>query len=126
LKGTRALALSSLLSPLLMLFVAIAASAHGPDAEIFGAMAFALVCIWFGASGWGFINLLRGGFFKTFKERRIRAEAALLAQRGPQPRESFSLPVETDRISHRVEATSITEPTTRELRSAASNPGKTN
>ena len=30
------------------------------------------------ANVWGLFNLWRGGFFKSYKEQRIRAEAALL------------------------------------------------
>lgn len=126
LKGTRALAFSIPLAPLLMMFIGIAASTHGPDADIAGGIAFALSCLWLGINGRGLFHLLRGGFFKTYKEKRIRAEAALLAQPLPQPRESFSLPPETNRISPRLGPTSIAEPTTRELRSVASNSGKIN
>jgi len=125
LKGTRTLALSPVLTPLLMLFVGIAASSHGGDAEVAGFIAFVLTCLWLGINGRGLFHLLRGGFFKTYKERRIRAEAAMLAQPTPQPRESFSLPPATNRISHQVEHASITEPTTRELRSVVGNQGKT-
>ena len=123
LKGTRALMFSIPLIPLLMMFIGIAASSHGSDAEIAGGIAFFLSCLWLGINGRGLFHLLRGGFFKTYKERRIRAEAALLAQPLTQPRESFSLPPETNRISPRLEPTSIAEPTTRELRQVKSNSG---
>ncbi|MEP7336970.1 MAG: hypothetical protein ABI977_04445 [Acidobacteriota bacterium] len=119
LKGTRALMFSIPLVPLLMMFIGIAASTHGPDADIAGGIAFVLSCLWLGINSRGLFHLLRSGFFKTYKEKRIRAEAALLAQPMPQPRESFSLPPETNRISPRLEPTSIAEPTTRELRQAS-------
>ena len=126
LKGTRALAFSIPLTPLLMMFIGIAASTHGPDADIAGVIAFALSCIWAGANGRGLFHLLRGGFFKTYKERRIRAEATLLAQPALPARESIPLPPDTNRISPSLEATSITEPTTRELRTVAGNSRKIN
>jgi len=119
LKGTRALAFGLPLTPLLMMFIGIAASSHGSDAEIAGMIAFFLSCVWLGINGRGLFHLLRGGFFKTYREKRIRAEAALLAQPIHPPRESFSLPPETNRISPRLEPTSIAEPTTRELRQAS-------
>ena len=119
LKGSKALTFGALLTPLLLIFVGIAASEHGPEAELAGAMAFALSCLWLGLSGRGIFHLLRGSFFKTYKERRIRAEAALLAQPTPPPRESFLPPPDTNRISPRLEPTSIAEPTTRELRQAS-------
>jgi hypothetical protein len=109
-----------------MMFVGIAASSHGPDAEIAGGIAFFLSCLWLGINGRGLFHLLRGSFFKTYKERRIRAEATLLAPPSPQARENFPLPPDTNRISPRIEAASITEPTTRELRSVVRNSGKVN
>ena len=54
LKGTRTLALSPVLTPLLMLFVGIAASSHGSDAEIAGGIAFFLSCVWLGINVAGF------------------------------------------------------------------------
>lgn len=127
LKATRALLGSTLMVPLIMLMLGIAASSHGPDAEISGFITFFLACIWLGINGWALFNLFRGGFFKTYKERRIRAEAALLTQPNapavvPQPQESFSLPPDTNRIQPRIEAASITEPTTRELRHVSGSP----
>jgi len=126
LKGTRALAISAMLLPFAMPFVFIAGAARGPDQEVFAGIAFVLVSISLCTGGWGLINLLRGGFFKTFKERRIRAEAALLAQPSSQPRESFGLPPETNRLLNQVEAASVTEPTTRELRATPGSSGKIN
>lgn len=119
LKGSKALTFGALLTPLLMIFAAISASGHGPEAELAGVITFALTCLWLGLSGRGIFHLLRSGFFKTYKERRIRAEAALLAQPAPQARESFLQPPDTNRISPRLEPTSIAEPTTRELRQAS-------
>lgn len=126
LKGTKTLALNTVLTPLLMLCVGIAASAHGPEGEVFGFISFLLTCLWLGVNGRAFFHLLRGGFFRTYKERRIRAEAALLAQPIQPPRESVVLPPDTNRISPRIEAASITEPTTRELRTMTSDSGKMN
>lgn len=126
LKGSKALTFGALLTPLLMIFAAITASEHGPEAELAGVITFALSCLWLGLSGRGLYHLLRGGFFKTYKERRIRAEAAMLAQPVPHAREGFLPPPTTNRISHQVEPTSIAEPTTRELRSVTTNSGKTN
>lgn len=126
LNGTRALVFSIPLVPLLMMFIGIAASSHGSDAEIAGGISFIISCLWLGINGRGLFHLLRGGFFKTYKERRIRAEATLLAQPVPQARESHFLLPDTNRISPRIEATSIAEPTTRELRSVVSNSGKVN
>lgn len=126
LKGTRALVISTMLSPLLLASVALAMAARGPEQEMFAGIAFVLVSISLCTGGWGLINLLRGGFFKTFRERRIRAEAALLAQPSSQPRESFGLPPETNRLLNQVEAVSVTEPTTRELRATPGSSGKIN
>lgn len=123
LKATRSLLVSALMMPLITLMVAIAAGSNGPDAEIFGIISFFLICIWLGINGRALFNLLRGGFFKTYKERRIRAEAALLAQPTPaQPQETISLPPDTNRIHPRIASDSITEPTTRELRQVSGNP----
>lgn len=123
LKATRALLGSTLMVPLMMLMLGIAASSNGGDAEIAGFITFFLTCIWLGINGRALFNLLRGGFFKTYKERRIRAEAALLAQpTSVQQQESLSLPPDTNRISPRIEAGSIAEPTTRELRHVSGSP----
>lgn len=123
LKSTRSLLVSTVLMPLISLMIGIAASDHGPDAEIFGIISFLLFCIWLLFSGLGLYHLLRGGFFKTYRERRIRAEAALLAQPTPtQPQESLN-PPDTNRIQPRIEAASITEPTTRELRQVSGSSG---
>jgi hypothetical protein len=125
LKGTRSLLISTLMLPLITLLVGIAASSHGPDAEIAGFISFFLICLWLGISGRGIINLVRGGFFKTYKERRIRAEATLLAPPTPvQPTENASLPPDTNRIYPRIEAVSIAEPTTRELRHLGGSSGR--
>lgn len=128
LKGTRALLCNVLFTPLLMILIGVAASSHGPDADIAGGLAFGLSCLWLGVNGRGFYHLLRGGFFQTYKERRIRAEATLLAKPAPQLRESAPLPLppDTNRIPARFEPTSIAEPTTRELRSVVSDSGKVN
>ncbi|MCI0524060.1 MAG: zinc ribbon domain-containing protein [Acidobacteria bacterium] len=126
LRGTRALAISTMLSPLLLMSFALAAAARGPEQEMFAGITFVLASISLCAGGWGLINLLRGGFFKTYRERRIRAEAALLAQPDSQPRGSFGLPPETNRLLNQVEAVSVTEPTTRELRGAPGSSGKIN
>lgn len=126
LKGTRALAISAMLLPLAMFFVFLAGAMSGGDGEVAAAFAFVLLSLSLCGSVWGFINLLRGGFFKTFRERRIRAEAALLAQPNSQPRESFGLPPETNRFMNQVEAVSVTESTTRELRATPGSSGKIN
>jgi hypothetical protein len=89
-------------------------------------IAFFLSCVWLSINGRGLFHLLRGGFFKTYREKRIRAEAALLAQPTSRARESFPLPQDTNRIPPRLEAASITEPTTRELRSVVRNSGNVN
>ena len=124
LKGSKALTFGALLTPLLMIFIGIAASERGPEQELAAMVAFAISCLWLGLSGRGIYHLLRSGFFKTYKERRIRAEAALLAQPATQPREAFFQPPTTNRISHQAEPVSIVEPTTRELRTVTSNSGK--
>lgn len=128
LKATTSLLGSTLMVPLIMLMLGIAASSHGPDAEIAGFITFFLTCIWLGINGRALFNLFRGGFFKTYKERRIRAEAALLAQPNapatiPQPQQNFSLQPDTNRIQPRIEAGSIAEPTTRELRTVSNSSG---
>lgn len=125
LKATRSFLVSTLMVPLITLTVGIAADSNGPDAEIFGFISFFLICIWLGINGRALFNLLSGGFFKTYKERRIRAEAALLAQpTSVQQQESLSLPPDTNRIHPRIESASITEPTTRELRQVSGGSGR--
>jgi hypothetical protein len=139
LKGTRTL-VASLVFWLPTLFtMMVAASTNGPDQEIASIIAFFFVLLSFGSSGWGLINLWRGGFFKTYKEQRIRAEAALLAaQQSPalftaKP-EPVRLPVPHETPQEVAPApsiptssmfsSSVTEHTTRSLPASASNSGK--
>ena len=121
LKGTRTLAASLLLWPPTLLALLIGASAHGPEAEVSQVTAVFLTLFAFGASGWGVFNLWRGGFFRSYKEQRIRAEATLLAAqtepvRLPSPRatphEIASTPVTATMPQF---GESITEHTTRSL-----------
>src|SRR5262245_24035676 len=118
LRGTRALVVSAMLVPITVLFTILTAASGGRDQDIFIAITFALLCMCMSAGGWGLAKILRSGFFKTFKERRIRAEAALLDPQPPaylQPMDRFSAPVETNRISSFSPVgvgNSITEPTT--------------
>ncbi len=137
LKGTRWLLIGTAFLPLSFFAVALAAASNGGDAEAFAVIACLLLVGALCTSGWGIIHLLRGGFFKTYKERRIRAEAALLgqpiplpqalpAQPVPLPQVSFELPTDTNRIAPRKDATSVTEPTTRTLRPVAGEAGKIN
>ena len=132
LKGTRWLLTGMAFLPFSLLTVLASAASSGGDAEAFAVITFLLLSGAFCASGWGFMHLLRGGFFKTYKERRIRAEATLLGQPIPLPQASFMLPPETNRLAsqseatRQSEATSITEPTTRTLRPMASDAGKIN
>jgi hypothetical protein len=130
LKGTRWLLTGAAFLPFSMFTAFVAAVAGGGDAEVFAVMTFFLLSGALCTSGWGIINLLRGGFFKTYKERRVRAEAALLAQPVPPPQVSFEPPPETNRLASRSEAkrqseaTSITEPTTRTLRPVSGDANK--
>lgn len=130
LKATRLLLINVPLIPLMMFTLGIAAAAHGGDEEVIGTLlTFLLAFIWLGINGRAIFNLLRGGFFKTYKERLIRAEAALLVQPTapigiPQPQENTSLSPDTNRIHPRIEAGSIAEPTTRELRQASGSSGR--
>lgn len=133
LKGTKGLLMTAVLTPLLMIFTGIAGSeSHGPDAEAFGVTAFFFSLLWLSVGGRGFYHLLRGGFFQTYKQRRIRAEAALLNRSAtpasaPPTREIVGapftkLPVDTDRYpSHPVAG--VTEHTTRELQAAVRDSG---
>lgn len=130
LKGTRTL-VASLVFWLPTLFtMMIAASTNGPEQEIASVIAFFFVLLSFGSSGWGLFNLWRGGFFKNYKEQRIRAEAALLAAQQeparftatpapiqlpaqqPAPNEITSTPVAT---TSSMFSNSVTEHTTRSL-----------
>lgn len=129
LKGTRALIIGAASSPLALFTVMLAASAHGPEADMFGVFAFFWTALSLCTSGWGLIQLLRGRFFKTFKERRVRAEAALLAQANSpnissRPRELAVPTVENNRRVAPGSNPSVIEPTTRKLQSAASDSGK--
>jgi hypothetical protein len=126
LKGTRALLIGTAFLPLSFFAAALSAASNGGDAEAFAVVACLLLAGALCTSGWGIIHLLRGGFFKTYKERRIRAEAVLLGQPIPLPQASFEPPPETNRLAARNEATSITEPTTRTLRPMAGDAGKAN
>ena len=127
LKGTRTLAAGLLLWPLTLFTLLIAATSHGPEEDFFAVITFFLTLLSFGVGGWGVFNLWRGGFFKTYKEQRIRAEAALLAaqtepvrlppQREPA-REIVSPPVAAAPVPF---GDGVTEHTTRTLHSQ---PGK--
>jgi hypothetical protein len=77
-----------------------------------------------GISSLGLINLIRGGFFNTFKKRSIRAEAILLDQQDSLPKDSLDPSSETNRISPPIAGVSITEHTTRQLQPSAGDSGK--
>lgn len=126
LKGTRWLLGGAAFLPFSLFTALVAAVAGGGEAEAFAVMTFLLLSGALCTSGWGIIHLLRGGFFKTYKERRIRAEATLLGQPIAPPQASFILPPDTNRLASQSEATSITEPTTRTLRPVAGEAGKIN
>lgn len=79
LKGTRTLVAGLLFWPPTLFTILIAATNNGPEQEIAGVISVFLVLLSIATNGWGLFNLWRGGFFKTYKEQRIRAEAALLA-----------------------------------------------
>ena len=130
LKGTRTLAASIILWPPTLLAILIGATSHGPESEISGIIGVVLTLVAFGAHGWGIFNLWRSGFFKTYKEQRVRAEAALLAAQQeparftatpapiqlpaqqPAPNEIPSTPVAT---TSSMFSNSVTEHTTRSL-----------
>jgi hypothetical protein len=123
LKGTRTLVASLLLWPPTLFTLLVATTGHGPEEEFFAIISFFLVLLSFAASGWGVFNLWRGGFFNTYKEQRIRAEAALLAappepvRLPPQreaPREIAPVPAVSVPSMF---SNSVTEHTTRELHS---------
>lgn len=129
LKGTRTL-VASLVFWLPTLFtMMIAASTNGPDQEIASIIAFFFVLLSFGSSGWGLFNLWRGGFFKHYKEQRIRAEAALLTPTYEAPKAQPGraiaappIPVQAVPVTQPTQATpalfdgSVIDHTTRELR----------
>lgn len=127
LKGTRLLLISLLLAPPATIFIAAGATAHGEEQTPLGIIAFLLFFLWLVSSGRGLYHILRSGFFQTYKQRRIRAEAALLNQPAmaatPQPaREMIGAPfaksvVDTDRYQMQPVA-GVTEHTTRELQAA--------
>lgn len=137
LKGTRTLAASIILWPPTLFAILVGAVGHGPESEVFGIIGFFLTLLAFGAHGWGLFNLWRGGFFKTFKEQRIRTEAALLATsyEAPkaQPVRSISappIPVQAAPVTQPNQATpalfdgSVIDHTTRELRQQQSHSDK--
>lgn len=130
LKGTRTLAASTILWPPTLFAILVGATSHGPESELFGVTGVFLTLLAFGAHGWGLFNLWRSGFFKTYKEQRVRAEAALLAAQQeparftatpapiqlpaqqPAPNEITSTPVAT---TSSMFSNSVTEHTTRSL-----------
>jgi hypothetical protein len=63
----------------------------------------------------GIVNLARGGFFKNFRARQVQAELERLQERQKelQAKQQKELPSSE---TYSVEATSVTEATTRELR----------
>ena len=137
LKGTRMLAASIILWPPTLFAILVGAVGHGPESEVFGIFGFFLTLLAFGAHGWGLFNLWRGGFFKTFKEQRVRAEAALLAPNHEvtkaQPVRSISappIPVQAAPATQPNQATpalfdgSVIDHTTRELRQQQSHSDK--
>lgn len=108
LKGTRTL-VASLVFWLPTLFtMMVAASTNGPDQEIASIIAFFFVLLSFGSSGWGLFNLWRGGFFKHYKEQRIRAEAALLGPTYEAPKAQAARPISAPPIP--VQAAPVTQP----------------
>jgi hypothetical protein len=137
LKGTRTLVAGLLFWPPTLFTMLIAATNNGPEQEIAGAISVFLVLLSVATNGWGLFNLWRGGFFKTYKEQRIRAEAALLAaQQEPArliakpapiqlpaqqqtPNEITPTPVA---MPSSMFSNSVTEHTTRSLRPQSNNP----
>lgn len=139
LKGTRTLVASWLFWLPTLFTMMVAASTTGPEQEMASVIAFFFVLLSFGSTGWGLFNLWRGGFFKTYKEQRVRAEAALLAaQQNPvlfaaKP-EPIRLPVPRETPQEVAPApsvptssmfsSSVTEHTTRSLQGQSHDSGK--
>jgi hypothetical protein len=148
LRGTRSLLIGMTFLPFAMLAVVVSGASRGGDQEAFAIIAFMLLLGALGSSGWGILNLWRGDFFKTFKERRVRAEAALLpptyeapkslltpqvqvqlAQIPPAPIPALSVqtaPVQAGVSAPTLFSASVTEHTTRSLLQQSGNSGKIN
>lgn len=146
LRGTRSLLIGTTFLPFAMLSVVASGASNGGDAEGFAILAFLLLFSSLCTSGWGIINLWRGGFFKTFKERRVRAEAALLPPTYEAPKVQPALqthlqptqiplapvqtlpvpsaPVQVGHAAPTLFSASVTEHTTRSLQKQPSNSEK--
>jgi hypothetical protein len=142
LRGTRSLLIGTAFLPFAMFAVFVSGASNGGDQEAFAVIAFMFLLGSLGSSGWGLLNLWRGDFFKTFKERRVRAEAALLppvyeapkaqpvrqlpAQPVPvQLPPAMALPVaQSNNPAPSLFSASVTEHTTRSLQQQPGNSGK--
>lgn len=139
LKGTRTLLAGLLFWPPTLVTMLIAATNNGPEQEIAGIISFFFVLLSVVTNGWGVFNLWRSGFFKTYKQQRIRAEAALLAAQQEPARfvvtsEPVRLPAPQQALNENAPtpvattssmfSNSVTEHTTRSLRPQPHNPNK--
>ena len=129
LKGAKVLAFSPLFWLFSLFVLFIAATTHGPEQEIAGIIAFFSTMFSLGVTGWGLFNLWRGDFFKTYREQRVRAEAALLANKPktrmlPPTPPAAALPEIASPQPASLFSGGVTEHTTRHLQSQPSNPGK--
>jgi len=130
LKGTLALSTFFLIMLLLPLLFVFAIMTGGREGEMIAVILAIIQCLSLLLGGWGVYNLWRGDFFKTRKERLIRAEALLLEQ----TRQTGRLASKPDTpaevapafASHSSPAAerSVIENTTRELQPMPSDSGK--
>jgi hypothetical protein len=138
LKGTRTLVAGLLFWPPTLFTLLVAATNNGPEQEIAGVISVFLVLLSVVTNGWGVFNLWRSGFFKTYKQQRIRAEAALLAPNyeAPKTPTAHQIPVpvmpvqalpvaQPSQASPSLFSSSVVDHTTRELRQQQSKSEKT-
>lgn len=139
LKGTRTLVAGLLFWPPVLVTIIAAATSNGPEQEIAGSIAVFFVLLSVVTNGWGVFNLWRSGFFRTYKEQRIRTEAAMLAAqqeparfmvtpepvRLPAPQQALNeiAPVSVATTSSMF-SSSVTEHTTRSLPTQSNKSGK--
>ncbi|HKX31453.1 MAG TPA: zinc ribbon domain-containing protein [Blastocatellia bacterium] len=129
LKSTEASAIGSILLPInlaLAVEAFVMAVSPGPREALIpvvGLIAL-LSCIHFCLGGLGFLQLVRSGFFRTFKPRLIRAAAGLIGQSNRQPDHRPEPTPETERIFSHLNAASVTEDTTHQLQRSLEKSGE--
>lgn len=127
LKSAKAWALSSILLPInlalafLAFLMAISTVPREAMIPIIGLIVL-LSCLHLCLGSLGFLQLIRSGFFSSFRQRLIRVATIWIDRSNLQPVNHPHLSPETNRISPRINSASVTEDTTLQIHPSASNP----